>query len=231
MGKIIRHNIIKHITDHPGEVVYKDTIVQDGGFTPNQVSAAVLAIQRDSTLGSEIETVVPGNAWRYVPNHQRNVPSASTIMERNDNLSVPLTQLLRRYLTDRPNVDVELNELIEFTGRTEEQVKVGMNNLRNGHLHMRQTIVIVDSGRRWSYQPARRRTESTPTTPIPVRAQRHRQFPEPTVVPTSEPVESTSTGELTGSPRLFEEVGSLDDGSIIIRGDEGELYRAIPVRS
>jgi hypothetical protein len=223
VARIIRHNVIKHITDHPGEVVYKDTIMQDGGFTASQVSAAVLAVQRDTPLGSEIETVVPGNAWRYVPNQNRSVPSASVVMERNNNLGVPLTQLLRRYLTDRPNVDVCLEELIEFTGRTEAQVKVGMNNLRNGHMDMRQTIAIVQSGRCWAYQPARRR--STSTIPVPVRAQRHPPETVPTTTTTSTP-QSTATEELGDSPRLFEEVGLLDDGSIIIRGDEGELYRA-----
>ncbi len=233
MAKVIRHNIIRYLTDRPGEVVYRDFIMNEGGFTESQVRESIRAVQQSGTkLGKEIETVVAGNAWQYVPNVQRTVPASAT-MSTNNNLGVPLTQLLRRYLIDRPNVDVDLDELIQFTGRTEAQVKVGVNNLRNGHIDMRQTIVIVESGRCWRYEPARRR-QSSSRIPIPVRSVRAPR-PVPPPPPVVQPASSTTldAAELTepvDSPRLFEEVGSLDDGSFVIRDDEGDLYRATPLR-
>jgi hypothetical protein len=235
VAKIIRHNVIKYLTDRPGEVVYRDFIVENGGFTASQVRESIRAVQQSQTqLGKEIETVVAGNAWRFVPSVQQSTP-ASTIMTTDNNLGVPLTQLIRRYLTDRPNVDVDLDELIDFTGRTEAQVKVGVNNVRNAHIEMRQTIVIVESGRCWRYEPARRRQSSR--TPVPIRAIRApRPVPPPPPSPVTQPTTNSvavSAADLTepvDSPRLFEEVGSLDDDSFVIRGDEGDLYRATPLR-
>lgn len=235
MAKIIRHNVIKYLTDRPGEVVYRDFIVEEGGFTESQVRESIRAVQQSNTqLGKEIETVVSGNAWRFVPSAQQPVPATAT-MSTNSNLDVPLTQLIRRYLIDRPNVDVDLDELIDFTGRNEAQIKVGVNNVRNAHVEMRQTIVIVESGRCWRYEPARRRQSSRASVPAPVRSIRApRVAPLPPVAPPATTIPAAlDAAELTepvNSPRLFEEVGSLDDGSFVIRGDEGDLYRATPLR-
>lgn len=231
MARIIRHNVIRYLTDRPGEVVYRDFIMEKGGFTESQVRESVRAVQQGGTqLGKEIETIVAGNAWRYVPSVKPAVP-ASTTMTTDNNLGVPLTQLLRRYLTDRPNVDVDLDELIDFTGRTEAQVKVGVNNLRNGHLDMGQTIVIVESGRRWRYEPGQR--QQSARTVVPVRSIRAPRVvsPPPPPPPVAQPTLDTAEfAEPVDSPRLFEEVGSLGDGSFVIRGDEGDLYRATPLR-
>lgn len=223
---VIRHKIVQYVTDRPGQVVYKDDIMNTGDFTAAQVTGVMLSIQRDSPIGPEIQTIVAGNAWRYVPKQP-----ASNDRVKNTNLAQTLVGLIRQYFAAHPDEVVTTQQLIDFTGRTEAQVKVGVNNARNNHPTFRKSLETIVAGSLWRYTPPP--GESTPRPrPQPVKSV---ASTEPTPVPTSPlPVASpvvmsspTSTDD--GSARLFEEVGAIGDNQIIIRDGDGVLYRATPL--
>lgn len=223
---IIKHRIIKYITDRPGQVVYRADIMEDGGFTANQVSSAILRTQQDSPIGGEIQTIVPGNAWRYVPNS-----STSTGRTGGADLSRPLVKLLREYFEQRPGQVIGVEELVEATGRTEAQVKVGMNNARSNHLGFRTNLEVIVSGNMWRYGIPTSTATDAPTAPVaspPVTSARPPASPV-AIEPVTAPIRSTNATD--GSARLFEEVGTTGDGSqvFIIRDGDGVLYRATPL--
>lgn len=227
----IRHRVARYLTDRPGSVVYRDDLVNDTGLTAKQVTSSIRALQQRSPLGAEVQTVVTGNAWRYVPlptapvtqstSPSPSLPSSSDvapvtyglngdgppIRRRRSDGSKPLTWRLRDYLVSRPHVTVHCDELARELNVTEYQVQIGINNMRRGHLDIRPHIEIITQGRSWRYTPSSTLNVESVTTTRDVGAS-----PESTFDASDE------------SPRLFEEVGTTADGDIIIRDDDGVLY-------
>lgn len=65
MGRpYIAPNVLKAITDHPGEVIYSKSIQEETGYTHTQIRNVLWRFGAQSS----IETVISGQAWRYVPN-------------------------------------------------------------------------------------------------------------------------------------------------------------------
>lgn len=218
--RVIRHEIIQYVTDRPGQVVYRKDVAEATGFTEGQVTAVMLNVQRETPLGPEIQTIVTGNAWRYVPNR----PTSVNGHERNANLGLSLVGLIRDYFRERPGKVVSLEELIEHTGRTEAQVKVGVNNARSNHPAFRRNVETIVAGKMWRY---------VGDVPAPQPVAAPTPVATPVAVPTSpsvpsEPVAAPSPDDDGGSARLFEEVGTANN-QIIIRDSEGVLYRATPL--
>lgn len=80
-----KDKVLKELTTHPGEVIYRDDIAKNHNLTPNQVSSAMWALTNQSGgLGDKIETVVRGRSWTYWPNGQaskRNAPKGRRVFE------------------------------------------------------------------------------------------------------------------------------------------------------
>jgi hypothetical protein len=212
--RITRHEIIKYLTDRPGQVVYRKDIADATGHSESQVASSLLRSQRESPIGSEIQTIVAGNAWRYVPNRSTLVSTA----DQNANKSRSLISVLREYFAQRSGEAITVDELVAYTGRTEAQVKVGVNNARSNHPSFRRHLETIVSGNMWRYngpadEPTSRPVPTPPETPV---------APKPTA-------QSTSTDDNDDdSARLFEEVGTIDN-QLVIRDSDGALYRAIPL--
>lgn len=62
-----RTEVIRYLTDRPGQVVYRQDVATDVGVTADQVQSCVYNVIRNSPIGANIEVVIGGNAWRYVP--------------------------------------------------------------------------------------------------------------------------------------------------------------------
>jgi hypothetical protein len=221
---VIRHKIAKYLTDRPGQMVTKDAIMEDGGWDARQVTAAILTLQQESPIGPEIETIVKGNMWRYLP--KVPIPTRSSTADGGQR-NRPLTALLYEYLTSHPGVVVYVDTLVEYTGRTPEQIKVGVNNMLQNRPHMKPLVDKVIQGQAWRYTPDgrvnSRRPSQRPTVPVNV--------PVPSTVTsastTAEPATSNDDIRTSTSPRMFEEVGELPDGDLVIRDDDGIMYRAV----
>jgi hypothetical protein len=232
----IRQDVIQHILDRPHEVVTKEAIMAAGNWTAEQVTAAVLAVQRTSPIGAEIETIVRGNSWRYVP--KVPVPTVRSTDVRQaevaDDTKRPLTELIREYLMDHPNVVVSVTSLSEYTGRDPFQVKVGINNFRNSAAHKDVSAYVktVVGGQLWRYEPPLRQSPRTASRSWqPRRPVTQPQLP----LDPAEPVPQTVNGDAVtvtdedGSVQVFEEVGKTADGRYVIRDEHGNMYTATKI--
>lgn len=228
---VYRHKILQYITDRPNQVVTKDELVRHG-YAPNQVTAAVLSIQKSSPIGPEIQTIVQGNAWRYVP----AVPTVNNGASPSANLRTPLTTLLHDYFTSHPGVITSIETLMQLTGRTEAQVRVGVNNMLQGRPHMKQHLQKVVNGQVWRYVGPRGDANVAPTgrvdrpaVPVASITSDVTSSPSP-VLPLPLDALIEDDDEEDGAADLFERVGRLPDGRIIIKDDVGNLYHATPLR-
>lgn len=240
MARMIRHEILKYVTARPGVVIYKNDIAEATGYDAKQVTGVMLSLARDTMTG-EIAVLVPGNAWRYQPPGAVTSPTSAPVptsrsTEKPD-LGRPLTELIRNYFFARPNELVQLEELVRYTGRSAEKVKVGINNVKLNRPILRHCIQTIVSGQTWRYTPPEtsipnavdltraRRPVPTRSTPPPPPASttvdRDNDDDDDNALPSS-----SSNGATSG--RLFEEVGFVE-GAIIVRDDDGALYRATPL--
>lgn len=226
-----RHRVLRYMTNRPNEVVYKDDIMAELDLKAQQVTASVLGLQGDTSIGSQIHTLIRGNAWRYVPTDPRTVSTAG-LPDLAPYRSRPLTQLIREYLTARPNQVVYRDELVAYTGKTSYQVQVGVNNMRRGQPDMMQAVETIIDGQSWVYREpiptSHRRTTASPT---PAGGNERRS--SATTAPAARPPETTpkptsAVDDSDGEPRLFEEVGRTASG-IVIRDADGVMYRATPL--
>lgn len=218
MGRIIRHEILEYLTDRPGVVVYKNDIVEATGFEARQVTAVMLSLTRDTLIGNEIDVLVPGNAWRFRPNQPAMVATST----QKADLGRPLTELIRKYFYAHPNELVQIEHLVAYTGRNEEKVKVGINNVKINRPLLRHRIQTIVPGQTWRY------VLTDPAVPDVTRSGRPAPTSSTPVVPVAPitDVATSANGATSSTGRLFEEVGSIDD-AIIVRDDTGTLYRAV----
>lgn len=232
MAAIIRQDIIKYITDRPGELVSKQDIMDAGGWTATQVTHSVLKVQQTTTLGAEIETVVRGNAWRYVPRNGTTA-NATTVQSAAD-LSLPVTTLIRQFFIANAHKVVTVEQLVAYTRKRIDQVKVGVNNMRNiaSNADVSAHVHVVVHGQMWRFEPPPNWRPGVGIRPITTGRPSTAQTYVPPVV------EQTSNGRVTvpdvtldDQGRVFEEVGQLRDGRIVIRDQNGDMYAATPIRS
>jgi len=219
---IYRQNIIKYITDRPGQVVYRQDIENDLDLGATQVTAAILYVQKESPIGAEIETVMRGNAWRYTPSQ----PLVSSNGESAADPSQPLVSLIRQYLIERPHTPVTVDDLVAYTGRRPDQIKVGVNNMKHikSNGNFTPYVVTLIQGQMWRFDPPPnwhpyRSPVATPSS-----------IPTPPVTPVrqSRKTVPASVDPSTDDVRLFEEVGTAGD-TIIIRDGDNNMYRATPL--
>lgn len=220
---VFRQDIIKQITSRPGQVVYRRDIEEDLGLTSSQVSAAVLNFQNSSPMGSEVETVMRGSAWRFVPNQ----PIVTTNgQETPVDPDLPLTTMIRNYLIRHPHEPIWVADLARYSGHDDYQVKVGINNMRriqaNGDITPH--LVTEIRGQCWRFDPP---PGWRPRGPSPATQRETRSTPRP--VPVAAAVTPTPSSDSDDvEVRRFEEVGTAGD-AIIIRDDDGNMFRAVPL--
>jgi hypothetical protein len=141
---------------------------------------------------------------------------------------------------------VSLEDLVAYTGRTPQQVQVGVNNMRHiaSNADVAPYLEIQAHGKLWRFnppadwRPGRRPSRSVPvptpvlTSPSPSST----SLPTTTVptdaVPTAPPTERVidDNDSVDGvETRLFEEVGKLRDGRLVISDQDGNMYTATPM--
>lgn len=238
----IRQDVVKYLTDRVGQVVYRADISADTGWDERQVRDAIRRVQDESAIGDEIESVIRGTAWRYLPHTTVVVEETDDVNARPTGAksNLPLTTLIRGYLLDHPHQVVSVSDLVEYTGRTEYQVKVGVNNMRritsNGDIT--SNLEVVAAGRLWRFNPPPgwrpgQRSNQSPTSPLP--------SSPTTATPTVQPIvdaRQSPNGQVAvieeptgGTTRVFEEVGQLRDGRLVISDQDGNMYAATPMQS
>jgi hypothetical protein len=224
---IYRQNIIKYLTDRPGEVVYRKDIENDLELGPTQVTAAILYVQKESPIGREIETVMRGNAWRFTPN--RPIVKSTGDGDRDVDVELPLVTLIRQYMLAHPHAPITVNDLVQYTGREPHQVKVGVNNMRRikANSDFEPYVITIIQGQMWRFEPPPgwrpygvSAPTSTTTTTVPARQPRSTDAVPPSI--------DASTDDQVDGVRRFEEVGTAGN-TIIIRDGDGNMYRATPL--
>lgn len=222
---VIRPKVLRYITERAGNVVYKDEIMEALDLKSTQVTSSVRGIQLESPIGSEIETVQHGNAWRFRPNR----PTAPvTNGHRAVDLERPLTTILKEYFVTHPYAIVHIDQLVEYSGRTEAQVRVGINNMKNGHADIRPYVTRVLDGQAYRYDPPDP-SNAPPVLVVPGPTPPLTSMTSTPTPPVRRPVTPVATPGDDTSSRLFEEIGRTDDAIIIRDSDDGALYRATPL--
>lgn len=108
---------------------------------------------------------------------------------------------LLSYFDKRLGEVVTLDQLVrEFTDLNADQIRVGVNNLRNskpeesGGFDMKESLKVMARGNAWCWRPVQ-----TPHATLPAKT----------------------------TKRCFEEVGATKDGSLLIQADDGTIWKAV----
>lgn len=248
MTRSIRQDVVRYLTNNPGQVVSRRDISDAFNWDERQVRDAVRRLQDETLIGDEIETIVRGNAWRYVPRGLVASTAQTAPVTRAHNLELPLTTLIREFMVDHPRSVVTVEQLVAYTGRTTEQVQAGVNNMRRiaSNVDVTSYVENVASGKIWRFNPPpdwrpghrpnRPTSNATlvPTSPLPASTVASVTTVPVTIEPTASP-----NGQVNGnveptddmSSRVFEEVGKLRDGRLVISDQDGNMYTATPMKT
>lgn len=219
--------ILRVLTDKPGQVVYRDEIVEVTGLTKEQVSNAIARLKRTgkSDVGEDIKVVITGQAWRYVPNRVvtsavRAVTNPRNLSENNERVT-PLTQSLRNYFEANPHRVIYLSELCDAMSTTDvpmdgRKVYVGINNAKLTKSTFKDRLHTIVSGQAWQYTPDESAASASTHSPEPTVAQSQ---PEPT---TQVHKKSNDNDE---NLMIFERIAKLEGGDLLVRDENQTLYR------
>lgn len=242
-GRVYWHEVLQKLTDQPGMVVYRSTIAEDLNLTQEQVSAVIARLKNanDNPISKEIEIVIPGQAWRYIPStrvrtaaravHKPLPPTRSITEPKKRGRKVnrtPLTDSIRRYFRDNPSRIIYAPELQEMMSTDDEQldiqqIRVGVTNAQQHDLKFREELVTISPGRAWRYDPPDAPPLNPNTEYVPERASAAVAVTAP-VTPVNDAPTPIKTGD-DDSLLLLEKVGETDDGSLIVRDGDKKLFR------
>lgn len=237
---IISQKIIRYLTDRPGNVVYRDQIASDLDADERQVRDCIRRFQQTSA-GSTVETVMRGVAWRYVPNRAAGTQESSDDVTIAPDPSLPLTTMIRQYMIDHPHTIIWADDLVAYTGKRVDQVKVGVNNMR--HVQANQDVVrhvsVVINGQSWRFDPPPgwrpgrtlspvQTTSTSSVRPSVVNDRPVSSTPRQTAVASTSVATTTTPTTTVADGRVFEEVGTAGN-TVIIRDNDGVMYRAVPI--
>lgn len=236
--RIYRDRVLKCITDKPGSVVYRDDIAQQTDLTEDQVMGCMGSFLRESNnpLSKDIEVVVSGRAWRYVPNPRvRRAVNAVTgsgnariARAIEEGRPLPLTYRIREYFAANERRVVYLDELhhamnIPEAPVTEDQVRVGISNARMNHPTFRKQLSIVTAGKAWMFT-----SNDTTAANEPSGTDVAPALPSTTTAPASSPSPVSSPSpksDVDEQMLLLEYLGKTDDGGGLYRDENKNLYR------
>jgi hypothetical protein len=246
----IRQDIIQYFANHPNDVVTREDIVRayDGTWSERQVRDTIRRVQIDSPIGQEIQTLVAGSTWRFVPQNlvaRTSAPSSTSVVAPAANRDLPLTTLIREYVVGHAHAVVSLEDLVAYTGRTPHQVQVGVNNMRRiaSNTDVTSYLTTEAHGRLWRFNPPAdwrpgyrpNRSVSAPTSVLTSPSPSSSPLPR-TTGPTDDEPTASPNGQVIdrdaidgAGTRLFEEVGNLRDGRLVISDQDGNMYTATPM--
>lgn len=245
--RIYRDRVLKCITEKPGMVVYRDDIVQQTELTDDQVMGCMSQLLRDNDnpLSKDIEIVVNGRAWRYVPNQrvQRAVRAVSKVDPRiakaiAEGRPLPLTHRIREYFAANERRVVYMDELhkavnVADAPVTEEQVRVGVANARIHNGEFRKRLTIVTPGKAWIYDENGSVASSAvlppSTTAAPVNVPSSPAVPSSTSPSPSPSSKRDNAGADENEMLLLEFLGHTSDGGSLYRDDNKTVYRVYRV--
>lgn len=246
MSNSIRQDVVRYLTDRPGQVIYRRDVSSGTGWDERQIRDTIRRIQDDSAIGTEIETIMRGVAWRYVPRHPTSVGNGDGDVDPATNADLPLTTLIRQFMTSHPRRLVNLDQLVRYTGRSPFQVQVGVNNMRRiaANADVVAYLETVAAGKIWRFNPPDDwrpgRQSTAPTSPVaPPTATTRTTFPD------VDRTNASGSGQETvddlrdeddddadaDRSRVFEEVGKLRDGRLVISDEDGNMYTAVPMKA
>jgi hypothetical protein len=126
-------------------------------------------------------------------------------------------QKVMAVLVDAPGVTLYRTEIAERAGLTPEQVYGAINTImRNSE--KAPFIDVVHKGAAWRYAP---KGATLTQDSIKQRAQVQGTVSRSNTGPSPSPLPSLGT-----STRVFEEIGKLKDGSILLRDSDGNMWSA-----
>lgn len=115
-----RTDVIRYLTDRPGQVVYRSDIAADVGIDVNQVQQCIYNLIKNRPIGNEIEVVVAGNAWRYVPRAVTTSPETTDQPVNGATRSVPATTTVPVNVAARRSTSTVVNRVFEEIGESQD---------------------------------------------------------------------------------------------------------------
>jgi hypothetical protein len=156
-----------------------------------------------------------------------------------------------RELTENPGKIMYADDLAEKLGITRRMVVTCMYNMRKTPI-LEQEIEVLVHGNAWRYKPPTDPASlssangvapdvaptvqptdigpptapTAPAAPVPAAT----PVPDTSSVrpPPPQPAARPTTISLGDSPRIFEEIGTKEDGRVLVSSEDGELYWLIP---
>ena len=242
--------VLAALMSNVGKVTSKELLAElasteERTITPIQAANAMLTIMRQPGMADKIETLWAGNAWRYVETAESSeTPKTSKTKTKTTTsvpvVSVPIRGSVLRYFAQHPGETLFRDDIAEDLGFTVKQVQGAMWHLLNENDTTKNDFVIVQSSYAWQYVPNRQaKAESNghvTTMPASVPAAEYTPSVATTTLPAASKVsntpkaEPTSAAVATATSRLFEEIGTLSNGGVLVKESEsGAIYRATPL--
>lgn len=251
-----RDLVLKQLTDKPGTVVYRDDIAEAIDRTPEQVASAIYSVLTSKgtvsgEVAKDIQVVVPGRAWSYVPNRRVARAMRSASRHKVDNAekidaNSPLTERIRNFFRQHPNRIVYIQEIYDALDddNTLEmgQLRTGIANARANHPTFKNELTTTVPGRAWLYTPSTSSSSPSPSpspsSPLPKSAPRPVPTPPPSAPKpvAAEPIAPTPPVTPVPPPvssddnlMLLERLGSMADGAVLARDAQQVMYRLYPL--
>lgn len=240
-GRIYRDRVLKCITSRPGDVVYRDDIVQETDLPEDKIVGCMGQLLRDDNpLSSDIKVVVPGRAWQYVPNKtvQRAArigkPDPRIVKAIEEGRPLPLTHRIREYFAANERRVVYLDELHRAVNTpdapvTEEQVRIGISNARINHPTFKEELSIVTPGKAWMFSSVNGNHGVDPVTArsavLPPSSSTTTPVPTPQSVAAHAPTPTPPTDSDDDQMLLLEPLGTSSDGGALYRDENKNVYR------
>lgn len=239
-----KNDVLTHLMEHEGEVVSLPALASQLDLTLEQVRTAITLLRNGSTpnmvgLKEQLRVVSKGYAVKYV-NSPSSKPapelakasvtegtnvadmSRSPIDIELDRLKVvgAITRQVLRFLMEHPNQTISSGTIITSTGLTQDQVYGALYNTMS-NVAQRNPLVMnyfkkISSGQYRYMPPGVNSTNGAIPKSDPVTEKIVKQKYEST------PKSSTTVT----TKRIFEEVRTLPDGTILIEDENGYVYKA-----
>lgn len=227
-----------------GTVVSREKLAEDAStpespISPLQAANAMLTIMRQPGVMQQIKIVNAGRNWRYTK--PINADESRKGGPTTPRVSSSIRGSVHRHMLQNPNKDLTVSGIASDLGFTDKQVQNAMYSIVSDNP---EYVLILERGHSWRYMPAGIAPSNGHLhayTPAPVASTSPPPPPPPSVSPevphvpavvaTSKPTAvATATATAPGG-RLFEEIGQLPGGALLVKEAEtGTIFRAAPLQ-
>lgn len=248
------HHIWKRVfaalAAHEGKIVSREELAKyastdESPITPHQAANAMLTIMRQPGLITQIKVINAGRNWRYTATSAK--PSVKTSDKGLKPVSSSIRNSVHRYLLGHPDEVLTSTSIGQELGFTEKQVQNAMYTIIGDNPDY---FLVLQRGHSWRYVPTgiasltstngqtspQAYTPEAAATTLPVNLEVPRI---PAVSTMTLPLKTTEGEAVTtrvaqsapsAGGRLFEEIGQLTDGAILVKESEtSAIYRATPL--